>query len=291
MGIASVLSFVLSRVAFLGTHLVFAYWLNFMLNDPLDVASLVPALKGHINTLDSRVTLPAGKCTSLDTKNLVFDVLLFGAWWLQHSIMARRAYKAALGLLQHPLERPLYATAAWIVWFATLYYWRPISNCEKWNPFAIPNAIWAVSLPVIVAGTLLIVGLLWSLPDHVFGTSRYKYEQGHVPHGEIIRRFPYGLVRHPAASGFLWLYWALPAYTANHLLLASMWTVFILVGTLVLEEGGLRGPDEFGRKYDAYAKEVAALYPKPACIFALVSSSSSAAAGKSAPHAKSTKSH
>ncbi len=52
------------------------------------------------------------------------------------------------------------------------------------------------------------------------------------------------------------MYWALPAYTYNHVLLASLWTVFILVGTLVLEEGGLRSQDEFGRAYSAYAREV-----------------------------------
>lgn len=73
------------------------------------------------------------------------------------------------------------------------------------------------------------------------------------------------------------MYWALPAYTPSHILLASLWTVFILVGTLVFEEGGLRGPDEFGKKYDAYAKEVAGLYPKPSCIFSLL-------AGGESPH-------
>jgi hypothetical protein len=30
-------SYVLSRVAFVATHVVFAYWLNFILNDPLDL--------------------------------------------------------------------------------------------------------------------------------------------------------------------------------------------------------------------------------------------------------------
>lgn len=72
--------------------------------------------------------------------------------------------------------------------------------------------------------------------------------------------------RHPAASGFLWIYWSLPSYTPNHLLLATLWTVFIVIGTLVFEEGGLRSSDEFGRNYEAYAKEVPALYPNLAYL-------------------------
>ena len=42
---------------------------------------------------------------------------------------------------------------------------------------------------------------------------------------------------------------------------ASLWSIFIVIGTLVFEEGGLRGTDEFGAKYAAYAKEVAPLWP------------------------------
>jgi len=52
------------------------------------------------------------------------------------------------------------------------------------------------------------------------------------------------------------MYWSLPAYTANHLLLATLWTVFIVIGTLVFEEGGLKGDDEFGVKYHAYSQDV-----------------------------------
>jgi len=83
---------------------------------------------------------------------------------------------------------------------------------------------------------------------------------------KLITSFPYGLVRHPAASGFLWMYWFLPAYTPTHILLASLWTIFILVGTLEFEEGGLRGEDEFGKAYVEYSKNVAALYPTPKAI-------------------------
>lgn len=43
--------------------------------------------------------------------------------------------------------------------------------------------------------------------------------------------------------------------------LASFWTVFIVIGTVYFEEGGLRGPHEFGARYDKYCKFVNAFYP------------------------------
>lgn len=72
-----------------------------------------------------------------------------------------------------------------------------------------------------------------------------------------------------------WMYWAIPSYTPNHILLASLWTVFILVGTLIFEEGGLRGPSEFGKAYETYANQVSGLYPNAGCIFSMLGSSKS----------------
>lgn len=51
MGGVATLSYLLSRVAFLGTHAVFAYWLNMLLNDPFDLG---------LPTLDAKPTLPYG---------------------------------------------------------------------------------------------------------------------------------------------------------------------------------------------------------------------------------------
>jgi len=258
MALSNHLSFFLAHLSFVGTHVVFVLWLNFLFNDPFDLG---------LPTMDSKVVKPPDTCTHLNIENLIFDVLLFLVWWGQHSIMARNAYKKAVGLYDHPLERPIFATCAFLIWFANIYFWKPISDCSSWSPFTISPIFLVLFGVVFVFSSLIILGLLWSLPDHVFGTQSYKYSQGKRPKSnEIIRKFPYGLVRHPAASGFLWLYWAIPAYTPNHILLASLWTVFILVGTLVFEEGGLRGPDEFGQKYKVYANEVSALYPNLRCI-------------------------
>jgi len=218
------------------------------------------------NTLDYKKIKPAGQCTSYIEENVQFDFLLFGGWWLTHSGMARKAFKQALGIWEHPIERPFFATVATIAWGINVYYWRPITDCSRWDPLAVSPALWAAPAVIITLSILLVVGFLWVLPDHVFGTAKYQYKQGQFPKGQILRQFPYGLVRHPAATGFLWAYWSLPAYTPNHIFLASLWTIFIVVGTLVFEEGGLKGEDEFGRKYNQYRNEVNAFYPKISSI-------------------------
>jgi len=259
MSLTVTLSWTLSRVAFLATHAVFAYWLNFLLNDPFGLGGA---------TLDVRKTKPEGQCQKLITDNLYWDLMLLFGWWFQHSIMARTAFKKAIGTYEHPIDRPIFATASWVVWFAQIHFWKPITDCQAWNPLTVSRNIWLVSGTIIALGALLIVGLLWSLPGHVFGTDHWTWTAGHRPHGPLIRSFPYGLVRHPAAAGFLWIYWVLPAYTPNHILIGAFWSVFIIVGTVLFEEGGLKGGDEFGVEYEKYSKEVHAFFPKPSCIYA-----------------------
>ena len=60
----------------------------------------------------------------------------------------------------------------------------------------------------------------------------------------------------------MWFYIGfVPGWNVNHAVLASFWTVFIVAGTLVFEEGGLRGPHEFGKKYDVYSRYVNPFIP------------------------------
>jgi len=255
-------SYLLSRFAFIGTHLVFAYWLNFLLNDPFNLGT---------NSLDYKVIKPAATCTPIIYDHVKFDLVLFTLWWASHSIPARKVFKQTLGLWEHPLERPLFAAVATIDWGLNVVYWKPITDCSRYDPLEVSLVSWAVRAVIIGIGFVILVGFLWVLPDHVFGTAKYKYPQGKFPHsGEIFLDFPYGLVRHPAATGFLWAYWAIPAYTPNHLFLASLWTIFIIVGTQ-FEEGGLRGNDEFGKKYAVYKKEVAAFCPYPSSVLKVLS--------------------
>ena len=228
----------------------------FVLNDPFNLG---------FNTLDSSARVVP--CTSFDQAALIRNVLVFFfVWWAPHSILARRVVKQAIGTWGSVYDRPLFAFIAPFTWLATILLWTPIDTCAV-PAHVLDLPVWRLALHggIFALASVVVLGLFYLLPSHVFGTDRCTWVNGRVPaaqkHG-IITAFPYGVVRHPAAAAFLWFYWAVvPSHTANHYLLASLWSLFIVVGTLLFEEGGLRGADEFGDKYRAYARHVNAFYP------------------------------
>jgi len=256
-------SYILSRFSFVFTHFVALYWVNYILNDPFGIGGA---------TLDFRPEeiLPASKCNPIITENVQFNSFLFSLWVVSHSGLARNKYKELVGLVDHPLERPLFAAVAPIVWFINIHFWRPISNCDRWDPLSTSLPVAVISGIIGTLALLLVLSFLFMMPDHVFGTSKYKYPPGKLPHGVISYNYPYGLVRHPAATGFLWIYLVLPSQSPNHLLLAAFWIVYIVIATLVFEEGGLKSSGEFGAEYLAYRAQVPAFYPRPSAIAALL---------------------
>eukprot|EP01063_Lacrimia_lanifica_P029001 TRINITY_DN434_c1_g4_i1.p1 TRINITY_DN434_c1_g4~~TRINITY_DN434_c1_g4_i1.p1 ORF type:complete len:294 (+),score=125.76 TRINITY_DN434_c1_g4_i1:71-952(+) len=256
-------SFLLSRISFVLTHVTFAYFLLFILNDPLQ---LLPKALFPLMDVRAEDVRGEGACTPVNWDAVKNNALWFGAWWATHSLPSRSLFKKyVLGTLNdkgeiHPIDRPGFAIVAPVMWFLTMYKWVPVSDCARFDPLAVSPAVWAVSGSVIVGALVLVLSLLYMLPSHVFGTDRHLYPQGEYPHGKLITGHPYGLVAHPAAAGFLWVWWALPAYTANHIQLVAMWTTFIVLGT-VLEEAGLNGESEFGIVYGRYRAKVSGFFP------------------------------
>jgi len=256
-------SYVLSRFSFLFTHFVAVYWLNYLLNDPFN-------LGGATLDVKQRDLLPADKCNHYITENVRWNVALFSLWIVTHSGLSRIKYKEVVGLIDHPLERPLFAAIAPVVWFINIHFWHPVSNCERWDPLETSLPFAFLSGVIGTLSLLLILTFLWLMPDHVFGTARYQYPPGKLPHAKISYGYPYGLVRHPAATGFLWIYALLPAHTPSHYLVGTFWIIYIIVATLVFEEGGLKSSGEFGKDYLAYRAQVYAFVPRPAAIASLL---------------------
>jgi len=254
-------AYVLSRIAFLATHVVFAYWLLFITNDPLSLG---------LNTLDSKEIKDSKKCESFNTENAIYNVALFViCFWLPHSGLARQKVKKILGLWESPLDRPIFAVIAPFCWLLTLVYWKPVTNCAKLDLLAFlgtPDGVRNVSIMLVIwsLALILMLGFFYLMPDHVFGTAKYKLVDNPAPKvHKILIGFPYAIVRHPAAAAFLWMYWSYVALlnpTANAILLSAIWSVFIVVGTLVFEEGGLK-KWEFGNSYLKYSAKVNAFWP------------------------------
>jgi len=190
----------------------------------------------------------------------VVDLALIALFGLQHSIMARPAFKARwTKIVPPPAERSVYVLAASVALLILFAFWRPI-----------PRIVWdltgtAFELPLwILFGTgWLIVLLSTFLINHfeLFGLQQAWFNMRGRTAAEPQLRAPffYRWVAHPLYSGFFLAFWATPRMTLGHLLLAIGMSFYMLIA-IRYEERDLRA--HFGRDYDEYRSGVGMLTPK-----------------------------
>jgi protein-S-isoprenylcysteine O-methyltransferase Ste14 len=191
---------------------------------------------------------------------ILVDVALLGVFALQHSVMARPAFKRALTrFIPEAAERSTYVLMSSLALIVLFLGWQPVGG-----------VVWQVESAV---GR----GLLWSgfgfgwltvlvttfLINHfdLFGLRQvWKFFRG-VPYAglKFVTPGPYKLVRHPLYVGWLFAFWCAPTMTAAHLLFAVVTTAYILVA-IQLEERDLI--NYHGREYAEYRRRTPMLVPR-----------------------------
>lgn len=191
---------------------------------------------------------------------VVVDLFLIALFGVQHSVMARQGFKRAwTRMVPEPLERSIYVLCASVVLIVLFAFWRPI-----------PASIWTVTNPagaavlwVLFAAGWLIVLSSTFLINHfeLFGLQQvYLHARGQSAAAPQFRQpLFYRFVRHPLYSGFLIAFWATPAMSGGHLLLALGMTAYILIA-IGYEERDLVGL--FGSDYEDYRAKVGMLAPR-----------------------------
>jgi protein-S-isoprenylcysteine O-methyltransferase Ste14 len=195
-------------------------------------------LVGFVGNLFVPKSIDSGTPGPLGTALLVNTALLLG-FGLQHSVMARPRFKAwvARSLPPH-IERSTYVLASSAVLIAWFAFWQPI-----------PQTVWEVTDPIgraVLTGLFLagvgLVLLSTFLIDHfdLFGLRQAVLHFRGLAYQE--KRFAtpllYRWIRHPLYVGWLVTFWATPAMSAGHFLLALVLSSYILVA-IPLEERDL----------------------------------------------------
>ena len=203
-------------------------------------------------TIDSGPVGPLGEA-------LVINLLLLSLFAVQHSGMARRAFKRWwMRFVPESVERSTYVLFATLCLALLLWQWRPI-----------PTVVWQINDPNIALAVTAVGFVGWAIVlGATFMINHFELFGLHqvvnnlagrtMPHMSFKTPMLYKLVRHPIYLGFIIAFWAAPTMTVGHLLFAAVTTAYIFVG-IFLEERDL--VELFGDEYRRYRARVSMLIP------------------------------
>lgn len=189
---------------------------------------------------------------------LAFDAALSLIFFTQHSGMLRKAFREkVVKIFPVPYYNAVYAIASGITLIFLLVFWQQ-SAVVIYETGEVLR--WGIRGLFFITG----MGFVWGAAAlggfDPFGIENIKR---HL-HGRPLRinpfiiKGPYRFVRHPLYSCLIIMLWLCPVLTADRLVFNILWSVWIVVGTL-LEERDLVA--DFGRDYREYQEKVPMLLP------------------------------
>lgn len=194
------------------------------------------------------------------THALIVDLALLAAFAVQHSGMARPAFKEWLKrFVPEAAERSTYVLVSSLALVALYLYWEPIAGTIWTAPEGLVRNI---IIGLYLFGWLLLLYTTF-LIDHfdLFGLKQVWRRLNDRAYRAPVFRTPslYKLVRHPLYIGWLTIFWAAPTMTVAHLVFALMTTAYILIA-IRWEEKDL--VDAFGDVYLDYRARTPMLIPR-----------------------------
>lgn len=204
------------------------------------------------------VNVDKGPASSLGAA-VAIDLALIALFGVQHSVMARPAFKAWwTRVVPVAVERSIYCLAAALCLAALFAFWRPIAG-----------TIWLVETPggrlvswglFLLGWTILFVATWLISHFELFGIAQaWRNARGTEAGTQAFRTpFLYRWVRHPIYTGVLLAFWATPHMTYGHLLFAVGFSAYIFIG-IAHEERDLVA--HFGEDYARYRQKVGMVVP------------------------------
>lgn len=216
-------------------------------------------LVGFVEGFDLLPThVDKGLSASAGTAVLI-NLALIALFGVQHSVMARPAFKARWTRIVPPaLERGVYCLASALALVALFAWWHPIAG-SLWT-VENPNGQFALVALSFMGWGMVFVSTFLLNHFELFGLQQawHNFRGTRVPPPTFRTPLFYRWVRHPIYTGFLLAFWATPDMTYGHFVLAAGFTVYVLIG-ISHEERDLL--DYFGETYAEYRKNVGSLIP------------------------------
>jgi len=192
---------------------------------------------------------------------LLANISLMACFGIQHSIMARPAFKKWwTRIVPVPIERSTFVLMTCVVLGLVFWQWRPIRTIV-WNVEI--DIVRDLLIGVSVGGWLLALYATF-LIDHfdLFGLRQvwFHLRGADYHHPPFAMPYLYRLVRNPLMLGFLLAMWSWPTMSCGRLLFAGGMTACILIGVRCEERDLLV---ILGDDYRRYRERTPMLIPRP----------------------------
>ena len=190
---------------------------------------------------------------------LLIDLGLLGLFAVQHSVMARPAFKTWFTQwVPESAERSTYVLLSSVALMAVFAWWEPLGGMVwQVTDSTMRGVIWGA---FAFGWVLLLVSTFLINHFDLFGLRQVWLQLLGRPYSNLAFGTPalYRLVRHPLYVGWLFTVWATPTMSISHLVFAIGTTVYILIG-IQLEERDLIA--FHGKAYRDYRDRVPMLIP------------------------------
>lgn len=191
---------------------------------------------------------------------LVINAVLLAIFALQHSIMARPAFKQWwTRLVPKSVERSTYVLFSSLALILLFWQWRPLPGMA-WQ---VEAQGWRVLLWSLfgLGWFMVLISTFHISHFHLFGLRQVYERLRNRPLSDPAFATPglYRLIRHPIMLGFILAFWATPQMSWGHVFFAAMSTAYILVALQFEEHDLLK---IFGERYRQYREQVPMLLPR-----------------------------
>ncbi|MEM7611611.1 MAG: methanethiol S-methyltransferase [Pseudomonadota bacterium] len=195
---------------------------------------------------------------------LFVNVLLLVVFAVQHSVMARPAFKRWwTQIVPEAAERSTYVLFSSMALILLFALWEPMGGVI-WSVSATP-AVWAIYALFAFGWGLLLVSTFAIDHFDLFGLRQtWSYFRNKKPQrATFVEPWLYRVVRHPLYVGWFFAIWATPVMTAAHLVFALGTSIYMLIG-IQLEERDLADAHP---EYHDYKSRVPMLIPRLRALF------------------------